>query len=170
MLKNAVHICGAKFGNIYLWDGDSLKAIAPLNTPAAFAEARERLSVSRGGKNPIARVIATKAVVHIPDTMASDAFAERDLADRDAWRDPNASPWRTCAPTFWGSPRRLNTAAATGAGATALNGCRSPLVLASKATKTDGLGYQRGRLFAQVIVRLPKSASRVISGRFPVAA
>jgi hypothetical protein len=38
MLKSAVRICGAKFGNIYLWDGDALNSAASLNTPAAFAE------------------------------------------------------------------------------------------------------------------------------------
>ena len=42
MLENAVRICDAKFGNIYRWDGDTLRLVATLNTPPAFAEARMR--------------------------------------------------------------------------------------------------------------------------------
>jgi GAF domain-containing protein len=78
MLKNAINICDSKFGNIYLWDGDILESAASLNTPVAFANARARLSVNLGAKNPIARMIATKAVVHIHDEAASEAYAERD--------------------------------------------------------------------------------------------
>ena len=33
MLKNAVRICDAKFGNIYRWDGDALHLVASHNTP-----------------------------------------------------------------------------------------------------------------------------------------
>ena len=43
MLENAVRICDATFGNIYRWDGETLQLIATLNTPPAFAEAREEL-------------------------------------------------------------------------------------------------------------------------------
>jgi GAF domain-containing protein len=78
ILKNAVDICSATFGNIYLWDGNRLKATASLNTPAAFAEARERLSFIPGANNPLARMIATGEVIHLPDVIASEAFAERD--------------------------------------------------------------------------------------------
>jgi hypothetical protein len=38
----AVRICGAKFGNIYRWDGKALHILASHNTPAAFAEAVRR--------------------------------------------------------------------------------------------------------------------------------
>jgi transcriptional regulator with GAF, ATPase, and Fis domain len=42
MLKNATRICDAKFGNVYLWDGDVLLLVAAHNTPPAFAESRKR--------------------------------------------------------------------------------------------------------------------------------
>ena len=42
MLKNAVRICDATFGNIYRWDGEALHIVATHNTPPAFAEARRR--------------------------------------------------------------------------------------------------------------------------------
>jgi transcriptional regulator with GAF, ATPase, and Fis domain len=41
MLKNAVRICDAKFGNIYRWDGDALHLMASHNTPTAYAEHRK---------------------------------------------------------------------------------------------------------------------------------
>ena len=33
MLKNAVRLCDAKFGNIYSWDGDALHLVAPRMRP-----------------------------------------------------------------------------------------------------------------------------------------
>jgi hypothetical protein len=43
MLEKAVRICGAKFGNMYRWDGEALHLLASNNTPPAFAEVRTRL-------------------------------------------------------------------------------------------------------------------------------
>jgi transcriptional regulator with GAF, ATPase, and Fis domain len=79
MLENGVRICDAKFGNIYLWDGDTLKIVASLNTPPAFAEARGRSSFRASPKNPIGRMIATKQVVHLPDVAASKDVAAVEL-------------------------------------------------------------------------------------------
>jgi two-component system NtrC family sensor kinase len=42
MLENATRICEAKFGNVYLWDGDAFRLVAAHNTPPAFAESRKR--------------------------------------------------------------------------------------------------------------------------------
>src|SRR6478736_1060773 len=39
MLKSAVRLCDAEFGNIYHWDGDALHLVATQNAPPAFAEA-----------------------------------------------------------------------------------------------------------------------------------
>ena len=64
MLENGVRICDAKFGNIYLWDGDAVKIVASHKTPPAFAEARGRSSFRASQKSPMGRMIATKQVVH----------------------------------------------------------------------------------------------------------
>jgi hypothetical protein len=42
VLANAVHICEAKFGTLYLRDADGFRAAAMHNAPPAFAEARKR--------------------------------------------------------------------------------------------------------------------------------
>jgi GAF domain-containing protein len=59
-------------------EGDALKTVASLNTPAAFAEVRGRSSFRPGPKNPIRRMVATKQLVHVTDVAASEAYAERD--------------------------------------------------------------------------------------------
>src|SRR5262249_5869378 len=42
MLENAVRICGAKFGVLWLSEGDGWRAVALHGAPPAFAEARRR--------------------------------------------------------------------------------------------------------------------------------
>src|SRR5262245_39743367 len=42
MLANAVRICEAKFGNLYLHEGGALRVVASHNVPRAFAEAARR--------------------------------------------------------------------------------------------------------------------------------
>jgi two-component system, NtrC family, sensor kinase len=78
MLENAVRICDATFGNIYRWDGEAFSLAATLNTPPAFAEFRGRSPIRPGPNDPLGRIVATKAVVHI-----SDAAARQDYIDRD---------------------------------------------------------------------------------------
>ncbi len=80
VLKNAVDICDAKFGNIYLWDGGTLQAGAALNTPPAFAELRKRESLRPTSINPISQVIATKKPVHVADAAQSEAYMTGDPA------------------------------------------------------------------------------------------
>jgi two-component system, NtrC family, sensor kinase len=87
MLENAIRICEAQFGNIYRWDGEALHALASHNTPAAFAEARERISLRPGPKSkkdPLARMIGSKQTVHTADQAASEAYAEGEPLTRAA--------------------------------------------------------------------------------------
>jgi GAF domain-containing protein len=78
MLKNAVRLCDAEFGNIYHWDGDALHLIATQNAPPAFAEARRLTTGRPGSKTPTGRMIANKKLVHIADLRAEKAYADRD--------------------------------------------------------------------------------------------
>ena len=74
-------ICDAKFGNIYRAEGDGLCIVATHNTPSVFAEARRSSAYfSPGPKNPVRRMMTTKAVVHVTDVAATDAYAEREPA------------------------------------------------------------------------------------------
>ena len=75
MLQNAVRICDAKFGNIYRWDGDTLHLVAAFDTPPAFANARGSTPLRRPGpKTVVGRMVATKAVIHVADLAAEQAY------------------------------------------------------------------------------------------------
>jgi two-component system, NtrC family, sensor kinase len=78
MLENAVRICEAKFGNMYLRDGEAFHIAAAHNTPPALIEARLRLPLRADSKMPISRVVRTRQVVHVADITAEEAYIERD--------------------------------------------------------------------------------------------
>jgi len=78
MLQKAVKICEAKFGNIYRWDGDSLRLVAAHNTPLALVESRKTIPFRPGPETPTGRMIATKSVTHVVDLAAERGYAEGD--------------------------------------------------------------------------------------------
>jgi GAF domain-containing protein len=68
MLGNAVRICTAKFGNLYLSEGDGLRAVAFHGAPPAYVEERRRNPVIH--PNPattLGRAMTTKQPVQIAD-------------------------------------------------------------------------------------------------------
>ena len=68
MLENAVRICGAKFGNLFLREGDALRAVAFHGTPQAYVEERQRHPVVRPAPaTGLGRLMTTKQPVQIPD-------------------------------------------------------------------------------------------------------
>ena len=77
MLEKAVRLCDATFGTIYRWDGDALRLIATHNVPPAFADDRT-LSLISAGTSASGRMVTTKAVVHVADLVAHQAYAERN--------------------------------------------------------------------------------------------
>jgi GAF domain-containing protein len=76
MLANATRLCAAKFGVLWLAEGDAFRAVALHNVPPAFAEERRREPVVRPGPGQqLARLARTKDVVHIPDILADEQAA-----------------------------------------------------------------------------------------------
>jgi GAF domain-containing protein len=79
MLENAARICEAKFGALYLYDGEAYRAVAFHNAPAAFIESRKRQTWFRPPPDgPIGRVAITKQVAHITDLRMTEAYIERN--------------------------------------------------------------------------------------------
>ena len=72
MLENAVRICGAKFGNLWLREGDGFRAAAMHNAPAALAEERRRAPViyPTSPRHVLRRVAKTRKTVQVPDLLA----------------------------------------------------------------------------------------------------
>ena len=79
MLEKAVRICGAKFGQLFLSEGDGFRTIAMHDVPSAFAEKRRRepfFCPSAG--SPLGRVMRTRQVAHIDDVTTKQGYAEGD--------------------------------------------------------------------------------------------
>jgi len=63
MLANATRLCAAKFGVLWLVEGDAFRAVALHNAPPAFAEERRREPVVRPGPgHNFARLARSKDV------------------------------------------------------------------------------------------------------------
>jgi GAF domain-containing protein len=81
LLENAVRICGAKFGNLFLSEGDALRVAALHGAPQAYLEERQRNPVVRPSPTTtLGRAMTTKQPVQIADIQnfepdSSDAAA-----------------------------------------------------------------------------------------------
>jgi GAF domain-containing protein len=78
MLANATRLCEAKFGTLYLRDGDGFHAASLHNAPPAFAENRKRGLIRPGPGTALGRVLRTKQVVCIADVTMEPAYIEGD--------------------------------------------------------------------------------------------
>ena len=82
ILTNAVTICGAGFGNLFLREGDAFRRGAMHNAPPALAEAIAPLGplLRPGPLHPFVRLASAKQLLHIPDLALDPAYAKRDPA------------------------------------------------------------------------------------------
>ena len=88
ILENAVRLCGAKFGNLYLREGDGFRAAAMHNAPPAYAE--QRVGILHPSPNTTSyRAIQTKQPAQIADITRLQAYVEGD-------------PWLTSAVSLGG--------------------------------------------------------------------
>jgi two-component system, NtrC family, sensor kinase len=75
LLANAVRICDAKFGVLFLTEGDAFRYAALHGAPPAFAEARRREPVKRVKPGTtVGRVAATKKPAQTADIRAEPAY------------------------------------------------------------------------------------------------
>ncbi len=77
MLENATRICEAKFGTLYLSEGDGFRAVAMHNAPPAYKEARAGV-VHPSPYTGLWRAAKTKQVVQIADVTLERGYIERD--------------------------------------------------------------------------------------------
>src|SRR5262249_13809014 len=75
MLENATRICEAKFGVLFLSDGDGFRSVALHGAPAELAEARRREPVIRPSpKTALGRAVAIKQTVQIADVQTEPGY------------------------------------------------------------------------------------------------
>jgi class 3 adenylate cyclase/putative methionine-R-sulfoxide reductase with GAF domain len=79
MLAYAVRICEAKFGTLFLCEGDDFRVAAEHNTPPALADLHRREPILRVGPNTsLYRSKKAKQPIQITDLTAEPAYFERD--------------------------------------------------------------------------------------------
>jgi two-component system NtrC family sensor kinase len=84
MLENAVRVCGAKFGILYLSEGDGFRTVAMHDVPRAFAESRGREPFfSPPAGSPMGRVARTRQLAHLSDITTEQGYTEGDRALAD---------------------------------------------------------------------------------------
>jgi GAF domain-containing protein len=77
ILEQGVRICEAKFGDLYLRDGNAFRMAATHNSPSAYAAARTREPLLRPPADaPLGLVATTKQVAHIADIMTIPSYVE----------------------------------------------------------------------------------------------
>src|SRR5262249_143816 len=78
MLANATRICEARFGTLYLRDGDGFRAVAATrDAPPEYVEARKRrLRLQPPPDGPIGRAATTKQVVQIADIRELQSYSD----------------------------------------------------------------------------------------------
>src|SRR5262249_52512386 len=80
MLENATRLCDALFGNLFIREDNDMRIVATHHPPSAYSEwwSPGALIVLRDNPNtPLARMIESKAIVHVADMSRDLAYLER---------------------------------------------------------------------------------------------
>ena len=78
MLEKATHICEAKFGTLYLREGDGLRTVATHNAPTRYVEDRKRNLVRPPPDSALGQVLKTHRVTQVADITAVKSYVEGD--------------------------------------------------------------------------------------------
>jgi signal transduction histidine kinase/putative methionine-R-sulfoxide reductase with GAF domain len=76
LLENAIRLCGAKFGNLHLREGNAFRTVAMHGATTEYVEARRRapLILPAAGTG-LSRVLETKQVIQIADIQEVSGYA-----------------------------------------------------------------------------------------------
>jgi signal transduction histidine kinase len=78
MLANATRICGAQFGNLFIYSEGAFRAVAVHNAPPAYVEARMGVPIYPGPDMALGRVMQTKQAAQVEDLRALPGYIARD--------------------------------------------------------------------------------------------
>ncbi len=80
MLENAIRLCDAKTGNLFLYDGGEFRTAALHGASSAYADARRRTVEVRHTHPdvPLTRLTRTKELIHIGDIRMEPSYIEGD--------------------------------------------------------------------------------------------
>ena len=78
VLQNAIRICDARFGALWLYDGNDFRSAALHDVPADFVEFWRRGPHHPSPGSGLARIVKTRRTVHIADLKEEDGYLKRD--------------------------------------------------------------------------------------------
>jgi two-component system, NtrC family, sensor kinase len=78
MLANATRICGAQFGNLFIYSEGAFRAVAVHNAPPAYVKARMGVPIYPGPDMALGRVLQTKQAAQVDDLRALPGYIARD--------------------------------------------------------------------------------------------
>ena len=78
LLENATHICGAKFGVLWLREGDLFRAVAAHGGPPAYREILFRAAIRPSPDTGLGMLLKRKRFVQIDDITKGKAYLDRD--------------------------------------------------------------------------------------------
>src|SRR5262249_50400572 len=78
MLSNALRICEAKFGNLFLYENGLFREVSNVNVPPGFEAFVQRGPIAPNPGTGLARIVSTKQIAHIEDIRKLEAYVSRD--------------------------------------------------------------------------------------------
>ena len=78
MLENAVGICGANFGNMFLYEDNAFRTVAMHNAPEAYANARKGAPLAPPSDSALGRLVVTNKVVQVADLRVEERYINRE--------------------------------------------------------------------------------------------
>ena len=79
ILDNAVRICGARFGNLALYENGTMRLAAMHNAPLEFEKLRRENPVVPLDVSPLGAVVRTKKRLHVIDLTSEEPYARSAL-------------------------------------------------------------------------------------------
>jgi GAF domain-containing protein len=76
ILENAVRLCGAKFGMLFLYEDNAFRGVGKWNLPPAWEEFLGKNAILANPKVPMGRVALTHRPVHVEDVLTDQAYIE----------------------------------------------------------------------------------------------
>jgi two-component system, NtrC family, sensor kinase len=78
MLSNALRICEANFGNLFLYENGLFREVSNANVPPSFEAFLRRGPIAPNPGTGLARIVSTKQVAHIEDIRKQETYTNRD--------------------------------------------------------------------------------------------
>ena len=78
ILENAVNICQAHFGNMFLCEDGAFRGVAMFNAPESYVRARMLAPFTRPPDSGLGRLAATKDIIQIVDLLADKTYLKGD--------------------------------------------------------------------------------------------